>query len=174
MRGLTHLYYGSGKGKTTAAMGLALRCIGHGKKVVITQFLKNGASGECVALAKTDGVTILAANPTGKFSSQMSGEEKKLTRDAVNRTFDAATDFVFRENSGLLVLDEACAAVSLGFLDEEKLLRYIEQKPEGTELVITGREPTDKLMQAADYVTEMANRRHPYENGVKAREGIEF
>ncbi len=174
MTGLTHLYYGAGKGKTTAAMGLALRCIGRGRKAVIAQFLKNGTSGECVALAKTDGVTILAANPVGKFTYQMSEEEKKLTRDAVNRTFDAATDFVFRESAGLLVLDEACAAVSLGFLEEEKLLRYIEQKPGLTELVITGRAPTDKLIKAADYVTEMVNRRHPYDRGIKAREGIEF
>ncbi len=174
MRGLIHVYCGDGKGKTTAAMGLALRCTGRGKKVVIAQFLKSGTSGECLALAKNHGVTVLAANPVGKFSFQMSEDEKKLTRDAVNRTFEAATDFAYREKAGLLVLDEACAVVSLGFLDEEKLLCYMEEKPEGLELVITGREPTEKLLNKADYVTEMRNRRHPYERGIEAREGIEY
>ena len=80
MKGLIHLYCGEGKGKTTAAVGLAVRCAGHGGRVVFAQFLKDGTSGECRALAGLKNVTVLAANPVGKFSFQMTEEEKRRTR----------------------------------------------------------------------------------------------
>ncbi len=173
-RGLAHLYCGEGKGKTTAAMGLALRCAGRGKKVVIAQFLKDGTSGECLELAKMEKVTLLAANPSGKFSAQMDEEEKGRTRDAVIRTFEAAAGFAIRENAGLLVLDEACAAVNLGFLDEDALLNFLDTKPGLLEVVITGRDPSERIKEKADYITEMVKLRHPYDKGIAAREGIEF
>ena len=87
--GLVHLYCGDGKGKTTAAVGLAVRHAGHGGKVVFAQFLKDGSSGECRVLAKL-GVTVLAANPAGKFTFCMTDEEKAETAAALGRTFDAA------------------------------------------------------------------------------------
>ena len=87
--GLVHLYCGNGKGKTTAAVGLAVRHAGHGGKVVFAQFLKDGSSGECRVLAKL-GVTVLAANPAGKFTFRMTDDEKTETAAALGRTFDAA------------------------------------------------------------------------------------
>ena len=137
--GLVHLYCGDGKGKTTAAVGLAVRHAGHGGKVVFAQFLKDGSSGECRVLAKL-GVTVLAANPAGKFTFRMTDEEKAETAAALVRTFDAAAGYAVREGATLLVLDEVCAG----------------------------------LTAHADYITEMQKRRHPYEKGVAAREGIEF
>ncbi len=172
--GLIHLYFGDGKGKTTAAMGLALRCAGRGGKVVIAQFLKDGTSGECLALAKMENVTLLAANPSGKFTFQMSGEEKNSTREAICRTFEAAAQYARKEKVRLLVLDEVCAAVSQGFLDEDELLCFLEHKPEALEVVLTGRNPSERLMRCADYVTEMKKHRHPFERGIAAREGIEY
>ena len=171
--GLVHLYCGDGKGKTTAAVGLAVRHSGRGGKVVFAQFLKDGTSGECRVLAKL-GVTVLAANPVGKFSFRMTEEEKVETAAALGRTFDAATDFAVRERATLLVLDEICAAVNCGFLPEKTLTEFLESRPDSLEVVLTGRDPSENLQVHADYITEMKKRRHPFDEGVAAREGIEF
>lgn len=171
--GLVHLYCGDGKGKTTAAVGLAVRHSGRGGKVVFAQFLKDGTSGECRVLAKL-GVTVLAANPVGKFSFRMTEEEKAETAAALGRTFDAATGFAVRERATLLVLDEVCAAVNCGFLPEKTLTEFLESRPDSLEVVLTGRDPSENLQVHADYITEMKKRRHPFDKGVAAREGIEF
>ncbi len=171
--GLVHLYCGDGKGKTTAAVGLAVRHSGRGGKVVFAQFLKDGTSGECRVLAKL-GVTVLAANPVGKFSFRMTEEEKAETAAALGRTFDAATGFAVREWATLLVLDEICAAVNCGFLPEKTLTEFLESRPDSLEVVLTGRDPSENLQVHADYITEMKKRRHPFDEGVAAREGIEF
>ena len=171
--GLVHLYCGDGKGKTTAAVGLAVRHSGRGGKVVFAQFLKDGTSGECRVLAKL-GVTVLAANPVGKFSFRMTEEEKAETAAALGRTFDAATGFAVRERATLLVLDEVCAAVNCGFLPEKTLTEFLESRPDSLEVVLTGRDPSENLQAHADYITEMKKRRHPFDEGVAAREGIEF
>ena len=171
--GLVHLYCGDGKGKTTAAVGLAVRHSGRGGKVVFAQFLKDGTSGECRVLAKL-GVTVLAANPVGKFSFRMTEEEKAETAAALGRTFDAATGFAVRERATLLVLDEVCAAVNCGFLPEKTLTEFLESRPDSLEVVLTGRDPSENLQVHADYITEMKKRRHPFDEGIAAREGIEF
>ena len=169
-----HLYCGDGKGKTTAAVGLAVRFAGRGGKVVLAQFLKDGTSGECRALAKLDTVTMLAANPVRKFSFQMNEEEKQRTADAIRRTFAAATGYAVREGVGLLILDEVCAAISCGFLDEQAVLDFLDSRPDTLEVVLTGCDPSEALQARADYITEMAKRRHPFDGGVAAREGIEW
>ena len=171
--GLVHLYCGDGKGKTTAAVGLAVRHAGHGGKVVFAQFLKDGSSGECRVLTKL-GVTVLAANPAGKFTFRMTDEEKAETAAALVRTFDAAAGYAVREGATLLVLDEVCAAVNGGFLPEKTVTGFLENRPDTLEVVLTGRSPSAGLTAHADYITEMQKRRHPYEKGVAAREGIEF
>ena len=171
--GLVHLYCGDGKGKTTAAVGLAVRHSGRGGKVVFAQFLKDGTSGECRVLAKL-GVTVLAANPVGKFSFRMTEEEKAETAAALGRTFDAATGFAVRERATLLVLDEVCAAVNCGFLPEKTLTEFLESRPDSLEVVLTGRDPSENLQVHTGYITEMKKRRHPFDEGVAAREGIEF
>ena len=172
--GLIHIYCGDGKGKTTAAMGLAARCAGHGKGVVIAQFLKDGTSGECKTLARLDNVTILAANPCGKFSFHLQSDERVSTADAIERTFRAACDYAVRTGARLLVLDEVCTAVAYDFLPEENVIGFLDSKPEGLEVVLTGRNPTPDLMDRADYISEIMNRRHPYQKGVAAREDIEL
>ena len=155
MTGLIHLYCGGGKGKTTAAVGLTVRCAGRGNKVVFAQFLKDGTSGECRVLAKLPEVTVMAANPVGKFSFRMTDAEKRETADALTRTFDAATGFAVREHARLLVLDEVCAAISCGFLDEKTVVKFLETKPATLEVVLTGRGPSEALQAHADYITEM-------------------
>lgn len=172
--GLVHIYCGDGKGKTTAAMGLALRAIGHNKKVVIAQFLKDGTSGECQALGKMQDVTLLAANPIGKFSFAMNPEEKVQTKEAILHLFDVATHDAVANHAFLLILDEICAAISCGFLEEDDVIAFLENRPETLEVVLTGRNPSDKLLAAADYVSEICKRKHPFDRGITAREGIEL
>lgn len=174
VRGLIHLYHGTGKGKTSAAMGLALRCLGHGKPVVIAQFLKDGTSGECRLLAALPNVYLFASHPSGKFTRQMSGDDRAQTARITQHIFAEATATAIRENARLLVLDEACAAVHYHFLDECRLLAFLDQKPVSLEVVLTGRDPSAALQERADYITEMRQQRHPFEQGILAREDIEW
>lgn len=169
--GLIHIYCGDGKGKTTAAMGLALRAAGHGLPVVIAQFLKDGSSGECRALRELPNITVLAANPCGKFSFQMNDREREQTRESLTGLFREALSRA--RSPGLLVLDEILGALSCGFLEEEAVLDFLRAKPDALEIVLTGRGPSTAVCEAADYISEIVKRRHPYDKGVLSREGVE-
>lgn len=170
-RGLIHLYHGNGKGKTTAAMGLCLRAAGAGKKVVIVQFLKDGTSSELSVLRKLPNVTVLAGKEGG-FTFTMTQDEKSATRELSRRMFDNAR--ALAPAADVLLLDEACAAVNYGYLDGEALKDFLEHKPEDLEVILTGRNPASFLLEQADYVTEMVKHKHPYDQGIPARYGIEF
>ena len=143
-QGLLHLYWGDGKGKTTAAMGLALRALGSGKRVVIVQFLKGGNSGEIPLLAQL-GAEIYRGKAGQKFVFQMTPEEKAATRELQNQNLAAA----IAQPADLLILDEAGSAEELDT-------------------------PPQWMLDAADYSTEMKCHRHPYQKGIKARKGIEY
>ena len=165
---MLHLYWGNGKGKTTAAMGLALRALGHGRRVVIVQFLKDGTSGE-IAPLRAAGATVYAC-PNAKFTWLMDEADKAEAREASARALGQA----LAEPFDLLVLDEACAALKSGILDEALLRRAVAFAKNGREVVLTGRDPAPWLQDAADYSTEMRAHRHPYADGVAAREGVEY
>ncbi|CCX37013.1 putative cob(I)yrinic acid a c-diamide adenosyltransferase [Clostridium sp. CAG:1013] len=168
-KGLVHLYWGNGKGKTTAAMGVALRSLAAGKRVVIVQFLKGRESGEVKLLSQL-GAKIFRGKSGQKFVFQMTEQEKAETRKTQEENLLAA----LREPADLLILDEACAALKLSMVDEALLKRAVLEKPENQELILTGREPADWMEEAADYSTEMHCWRHPYEKGITAREGVEY
>lgn len=168
-RGLIHLYWGDGKGKTTAAVGLALRALGTGRTVAVVQFLKGGRSGE-VPLLRSLGAQVFRGKAGMKFTFQMDGAEKARTRALQTENLRRALEC----GAGLLVLDEACAAWRTGLVDQELLKRAVLEKPAAQELVLTGRQPPEWMLDAADYSTEMRCHRHPFENGTAAREGVEF
>jgi cob(I)alamin adenosyltransferase len=168
-KGLVHLYWGDGKGKTTAAMGVALRALAAGKKVVIVQFLKGRESGEVKMLSQL-GAKIYRGKSGQKFVFQMTQQEKAETRKTQEENLLAALS----QPADLLILDEACAALKLGMVDETLLKRVVLEKPEEQELILTGRDPADWMEEAADYSTEMHCWRHPYEKGIAAREGVEY
>ena len=168
-KGLIHLYWGDGKGKTTAAMGLALRALGAGERVVIVQFLKGAATGE-IPLLEQLGAKIYRGKAGQKFVFQMNAAEKAETRRMQTENLQAA----LTENADLLILDEACAAWQLDMADKTLLQQSVLQKPAAQELVLTGRDPADWMRRAADYNTEMHCHRHPYEQGTSARKGVEF
>ena len=165
---MLHLYWGNGKGKTTAAMGLALRALGHGRRVVIVQFLKDGTSGE-IAPLRAAGAAVYAC-PNAKFTWLMDEDDKAEAREASARALGQA----LAEPFDLLVLDEACAALKSGILDEALLRRAVAFAKNGREVVLTGRDPAPWLQDAADYSTEMRAHKHPYADGVAAREGVEY
>lgn len=163
---MLHLYFGSGKGKTTAAAGLALRALGHGKKVVVVQFLKDGTSGEIEPLRRL-GAAVFAC-PNAKFTWLMTPQEKAAALAHNTQTLEAALQMP----CDLLILDEACAALRAALLPEALLQKAVLNAP--YEVVLTGRDPADWMLQSADYITEFTARRHPYEKGIPAREGIEY
>ena len=167
--GLVHLYWGEGKGKTTAAVGLALRALGSGCRVTLVQFLKGADTGE-VPLLRALGAEIYRGKAGQKFVFQMDEAEKAATRALQNENLAAA----LARPADLLILDEACAAWQLDMVDKELLERAVRQRPAGQEVVLTGRVPAPWMLEAADYSTEMRCCRHPYEKGVTARKGVEF
>ena len=163
---MLHLYFGSGKGKTTAAAGLALRALGHGKKVVVVQFLKDGTSGEIEPLRRL-GAAVFAC-PNAKFTWLMTPQEKAAALTHNTQTLEAALQMP----CDLLILDEACAALRAALLPDALLQKAVLNAP--YEVVLTGRDPADWMLQNADYITEFTAHRHPYEKGIPAREGIEY
>ncbi|HWR24534.1 MAG TPA: cob(I)yrinic acid a,c-diamide adenosyltransferase [Feifaniaceae bacterium] len=174
-RGLTHVYYGDGKGKTTAALGLGLRAWGAGLRVVLVQFLKDFPTGELKALEALEGFAVLRGKAPGKlFSRDMSGEEKRLTKAVHDANLERAAALVNEGKCDLLILDEALDALRLGLLEETVFRRLVCEKPEGLELVVTGHAAEGWVLEHADYVTELIKRKHPYDKGVPARKGIEF
>ena len=168
-QGLIHLYWGEGKGKTTAAMGLALRALGNGKRVVVVQFLKGGDSGE-IPLLRRLGATVYRGKAGQKFVFQMNKAEKAATRDLQNRNLAAA----MTEDADLLVLDEAGSAWELDMVDKALLQKAVLARPAAQECVLTAHAAPRWMLDAADYVTEMKCCRHPYQKGIAARKGIEY
>ena len=160
---------GRRKGKTTAAMGLALRALGSGKRVVIVQFLKGGNSGEIPLLAQL-GAEIYRGKAGQKFVFQMTPEEKAATRELQNQNLAAA----MAQPADLLVLDEAGSAEELDMVDVDLLKRPFWSGLLGCECVLTAHTPPQWMLDAADYSTEMKCHRHPYQKGIKARKGIEY
>ena len=169
---MLHIYCGDGKGKTTCAMGLAVRAAGHGRKVVVAQFLKGDNSGERAVLEDLPTVECLPVPKTIKFVFAMDEKEKGATMDQMTGFFHQAVQLA--QDSDLLVLDELCAAVSTGMVPLAEVLSFLDSRPDGLEVVITGRDPAPELEERADYITEMRKIRHPFDRGVDAREGVEW
>lgn len=166
-----HVYTGEGKGKTTAAVGLAVRAAGRGLRVGFLQFLKDGSSGEIQALEKL-GVQVDAPAADGKFVFEMDEVEKAACAEKQRKIFDNAKKIA--QSCDLLVLDEVICAVDCGLISEQELLKFVQEKPESLELVLTGRGASAALCAESEYVTEMRCLQHPYQQGMAARCGIEF
>lgn len=170
--GMIHIYYGDGKGKTTAAMGQAVRAAGSGLKVLVFQFMKDNNSNERKVLEQLPNVTCLPGKRHVKFYNQMNSNEKAEYRHYNTKALDEIAKFCI--NYDVLILDEAVCAADLGLLSEKKLIHFLQHKPRGLEVVMTGHHVSDELLQIANYVTEMTKIKHPYDEGRTAREGIEF
>ena len=171
-KGLIHIYCGDGKGKTTAAIGLAVRAAGSGRKVLLLQFLKDGTSAEFASLAHVPGIEVVPQTRRFGFSWTLTPAEQAEARAYYTGLLEDA--FAWAPAEGMLVLDEAVGTVNAGLLDGERLLALLGEKQPGLEVVLTGRDPSAALLDAADYVTEMRKVKNPFDRGVAARKGVEF
>ena len=172
--GLIHIYCGDGKGKTTAAMGLILRAVGREKRVLLTQFLKSGRSGELIALERyNDYVEFIPGRPVGKFVWNMNEEEKQQATIEHTERFNTIIDKVSSGKYDILVLDELIGTINNGFISVNDVVSFLKNKPKNLEVVMTGRNPKEELIEIADYVSEIKAIKHPFNDGIPARIGIE-
>lgn len=173
-KGLIHIYTGEGKGKTTASIGLAVRALGHGFKVVYASFFKKPDSHGYneISVLRNLGATIFS------FSEGMPIANPQITPEeyhaSTQQGLSELQKFIAENNTKLLVLDEILIAIKYAYISEIELLDFIKNKPAETELVLTGRGASDSIKGIADYVTVLAKEKHPYEKGVEARKGIEY
>jgi cob(I)alamin adenosyltransferase len=171
-QGCVQVYTGNSKGKTTAALGLALRAVGHGLNVLMVQFMKGGGPyGEHIAAKRlAPELTIIPTGRSGWINSENPSEiDKQLAKDA----FEMAASKMKSNEYDIIILDEINGAVNFGLLLVEDILKLIKEKPEKVELILTGRNADQRVIEAADLVTEMKEIKHYYKNGVPARTGIE-
>ncbi len=170
MKGYIQVYTGDGKGKTTAAFGLALRATGAGLKTYIAQFVKGMKYSELNAIKKFDDSITLKQYGRGYFIKR---KPKQEDIDIAQHGFEEIRQIVKSEKYDLIILDEINIAISYNLIDEDDLIELMENKPSGIELVITGRYASPNVIEKADLVTEMKEVKHYYQKGVVARVGIE-
>ena len=164
-----HIYFGDGKGKTTAAIGLAVRALGAGKKVTFCQFLKDGTSSELNVLSKFKACETMYYSQPMKFIQLMSEDEKKMCKLIETDLFMKAC----KTKADIIILDEVLDLIDWEILDEQLLLYFLDNH-KGSEVVLTGRMPTKEIAKKADYATEMKMLLHPFNEGEPARKGIEY
>ena len=171
-KGLVQVYTGDGKGKTTAALGLAMRAVGKGLSVFMVQFLKGRPYGE-IESAKLLSPRFKVVQ-SGQDTFVKRGEPSEKDLRLARRGLELAREATSSGEYDIVILDEVNVAVELGVLSVEDVLPLIEQKPEGVELVITGRGAPEEFLKRADLVTEMKKIKHYHDKGVAMRDGIEY
>jgi len=175
-KGLIQVYTGEGKGKTTAAIGQAVRAVGRGYRVLFVQFFKEEkGSGEITCLKKL-GVDTLHQGEESNFifPEKLSPEEKEALTKKCQSLIERVKNKIRDNSYDLLVLDEVNLAVHWGFLSEEMLINFLNTRSPSLEVVLTGRKASPRLIEIADLVSQIKKVKHPFDIGVRARPGIEF
>jgi cob(I)alamin adenosyltransferase len=171
-RGLLIVHTGTGKGKTTAAMGMAMRCIGHGLKVGIVQFVKGAwSTGEKDVLARFPDLCVMRAMGEG-FTWETQDRQRDIA--AATRAWEMAQAMIADSSYRMVILDELNVVLRYDYLPFAEVLAALKAKPDVLHVVITGRNAREELINAADLVTEMTLVKHPFRSGVKAQPGVEF
>ena len=166
-------YFGYGKGKTTSAIGSAIRCTGCGNKVLFVQFLKNNDSSEINVLEKIDGIDTLHSEECYKLFDNLNTECKdRLSKAYTRLLFEDVRSMA--QAYRMIVLDEILDATQFGYIDEDRLIEFLSELKNHTEFILTGHQLSEKISYVSDYISEITNIRHPYEKGVSPRKGIEF
>lgn len=168
--GMVQVYTGEGKGKTTAAIGQAVRALGHGQKVFVVQFLKGRPSGEVRVLEGLERVTIERFGSPGFVFGRPTAEDIELAK----RGFERAQEVVLSGKYDLVILDEINLLINYNMLDVEQVVGLIKEKPRRVELILTGRGAHQKVVEAADLVSEIRAVKHYYREGIGARPGVEY
>lgn len=172
--GYIHIYCGNGKGKTSAALGLAVRAAGRGRRVLIVRFLKNEDSGEVPVLRQIPGIVVTPCDRSFGFVSRMEEKEREEAAEYYQKRFEEACAEAEKRKCDVLILDEILVACNYGMVREADVEKFLEHCPGQLEVVLTGRGPSERLLKLADYVSEIEPRKHPFQKGVPAREGIEY
>lgn len=173
-KGLIHLYTGEGKGKTTAAIGLAVRAVGAGKKVVFSQFMKGRRTSELNSLELIPGIIILRSEKELGWLRKDDEAQCEMFRVVHNEILDKISELIQNGECDVLIMDEITYPYNYGVIDKKKLEDIIDGKPVDMEIVMTGRNADEILSEKADYITYMEKIRHPYDKGIAARRGIEY
>jgi cob(I)alamin adenosyltransferase len=168
-KGLIQVYTGNGKGKTTAALGQAIRACGHGRRIIFIQFVKGIPTGEHAFVAKYKPFEIVQPSKGDCFSKN----EEQLAIEA-KQTLEFSRKQIISGNYDMVILDEIFIASSRKFITTSEILDLIQQKPDQVELILTGRNAPVEVVQRADLVTEMLMIKHPFNEGIEARAGVEF
>lgn len=171
---MIHIYYGDGKGKTTAATGLAVRAAGRDLKVLFVQFLKTMSTGERTSLKQLSNITLAPCPVELKFTFTMSEEEKENCARLMGEIFRVSAEKSIVGKFDMIILDELLTAVSLNMVSHAEVYEFLSNAPQTLEIVLTGHEVPEKFSVLADYITHFVNEKHPYQRGIPAREGIEF
>ena len=196
LKGLVEVYTGTGKGKTTSSLGLALRAVGHNLNVYMIQFLKSGDTGELFSVQRyIPNITIAQFGVEAIKEKQLKifelTKEKKTKnvlredevyrfppdeeeREAARQGFEHAKKIVSSGRYNIVILDEINCVMSKGLLDVKDVLELMKSKPENVELILTGRDAPNEIIEAADLVSEIKRVKHPYDKGILARKGIEY
>lgn len=169
---MIHLYMGDGKGKTTAAVGLAVRASGSGMQVLFSQFMKGNNTGEIHSLEMIPNIKILRSEKQYGFYRDLSEVEKLELTEVHNQIMDELLKTAYNGQVQMIILDEITYPARWNLVDVNKLKKLLQN--ESVEFVLTGREPEGFMLDCADYITEMRKVRHPYEKGIKARVGVEY
>ncbi|MDI6704075.1 MAG: cob(I)yrinic acid a,c-diamide adenosyltransferase [bacterium] len=169
-KGLIQVYTGAGKGKTTTAIGQAIRAAGQGLRVCIFQFLKSEPTGEQKILDQLEGIKIVQSDY--RCLHPKNEIQIKRLKDASRRLLDKACNSM--EEYDIIILDEINVALHLSLLETQDVLKLFNNKPGNLELILTGRDCPKEILEVADLVTEMKRIKHYYDKGIEAREGIEY
>jgi len=173
-RGLISVYTGDGRGKTTAALGLALRVLGWGGRVCVVQFIKGYAEIGEMRFASEHGERFILRQFQTDLAPSIHEEDVLKRRQSAEEALAFAEQAIMSADYDLVILDEINIALHYSLIDMKRVLEIIESKPESVELVLTGRAAPADLIAAADYVTEMKQIRHPFERSIPARRGIDY
>ena len=173
--GYVQVYTGNGKGKTTAAVGLAVRAAGNEYTVFMVQFLKGGKTGELeIAKKLAPFFNIFRFEKKRGFFWTLNDEEKIELKEEIQKAYEFCKETLKEEKCDILIMDEVMGALNNGLISEEQLLELIDSKPSNIELILTGRNVPQAIMDKANLVTEMKDIKHYFNDGVPSREGIEF
>ena len=173
--GLVQVYYGTGKGKTTAAIGLGVRAIGNDYKVIMIQFLKSDMTGECRVLKDLEPYfKVFHFEKRRGFTWQLTPEEKQELRSETTNALKFASKVMDTGECDVLILDEVLNSVEAGIISEDELYELICNKSDDVELVLTGRKLPIRIAEKADYISHIDDIKHPTEKGRDARAGIEY
>jgi len=171
IKGLIQVYTGDGKGKTTAALGLALRAAGRNMKVLIVQFMKKWDYGELHSVELIPNITL---KTFGTKDFVYKGKAKKIDYVEAQKAFSFGIEGIQSSNYDIVIFDELNMALYYELLNAKEVVEKLKRKPDNVEVVITGRRAPQEIVEVADLVTEMKEIKHPYQKGIEARKGIEY